>query len=283
MWAALRRAEEAGVSRSIARALAEFAALVEGLAQFAGEHPAQEVVLRATEVTGYRRMLEAEGTDEAYARLENLDELAAVAQEVEVTAGEETLEAFLQHLALITDVDTFQDRADRVTLMTLHSAKGLEFPIVVLAGLEEGLFPHVRSIEEEAGIEEERRLCYVGMTRAQRRLVLTYARQRAAFGASRPSLPSRFLAEIPEVLLARAATPRTPTGDWPEEDRPVPTVVAGDMIHHRTFGPGRVLEVDGEGPRAIITVRFDGAGTKRLALGYAPLQVLGEGRESSSA
>jgi ATP-dependent DNA helicase UvrD/PcrA len=283
LWAALRRAEEAGVSRSIDRALAEFAALVEGLAQFAGEHSAREIVLRATEVTGYRRMLEAEGTDEAYARLENLDELAAVAQEVEVTTGEETLEAFLQHLALITDVDTFQERSDRVTLMTLHSAKGLEFPIVVLAGLEEGLFPHVRSMEDEAGIEEERRLCYVGMTRPQRRLVLTYARQRAAFGASRPSLPSRFLAEIPEAMLARAATPRTPTGDWPEEDRPVPSVAAGDLIHHRTFGAGRVLEVDGEGPRAIITVRFDGVGTKRLALGYAPLQVLGEGGESPSA
>ena len=283
LWVALERAEEAGVSRSIARALTEFAALVDGLAQFAGEHPAQEVVLRATEVTGYRRMLEAEGTDEAYARLENLDELAAVAQEVEVTTGEETLEAFLQHLALITDVDTFQERSDRVTLMTLHSAKGLEFPIVVLAGLEEGLFPHVRSMDDEAGIEEERRLCYVGMTRAQRRLVLTYARQRAAFGTSRPSLPSRFLAEIPETMLAREATPRTPTGDWPEEDRPVPSVAVGDVIRHRTFGAGRVLEVDGEGPRAIITVRFDGVGTKRLALGYAPLQVLGEGRESPSA
>ena len=283
LWAALGRAEEAGVSRTIARALTEFAALVDGLAQFAGEHPAQEVVLRATEVTGYRRMLEAEGTDEAYARLENLDELAAVAQEVEVTTGEETLEAFLQHLALITDVDTFQERSDRVTLMTLHSAKGLEFPIVVLAGLEEGLFPHVRSMEDEAGIEEERRLCYVGMTRAQRRLVLTYARQRAAFGTSRPSLPSRFLAEIPETMLARAVTLRTPTGDWPEEDRPVPSVAVGDVIRHRTFGAGRVLEVDGEGPRAIITVRFDGVGTKRLALGYAPLQVLGEGRESPSA
>jgi DNA helicase II / ATP-dependent DNA helicase PcrA len=283
LWVALGRAEEAGVSRSIAPALTEFAALVHRLAQFAGDHSAQEVVLRATEVTGYRRMLEAEGTDEAYARLENLDELAAVAQEVEVTTGEETLEAFLQHLALITDVDTFQERSDRVTLMTLHSAKGLEFPIVVLAGLEEGLFPHVRSMEEEAGIEEERRLCYVGMTRAQRRLVLTYARQRAAFGTSRPSLPSRFLAEIPETMLARAATPRTPTGDWPEEDRQVPSVAVGDVIHHRTFGAGRVLEVDGEGPRAIITVRFDGGGTKRLALGYAPLQVLGEGRESRSA
>jgi len=158
--------------------------------------------------------------------------------------------------------------------MTLHSAKGLEFPVVVLAGLEEGLFPHVRSLEEEAGVEEERRLCYVGMTRAQQRLVLTYAHQRAAFGTSRPGLPSRFLAEIPAEMLIRTATQKTATGDWPDEDRPVPDVVAGDLVRHKTFGAGRVLEVDGEGPRAIITVRFDGAGTKRLALGYAPLEVV---------
>jgi DNA helicase-2/ATP-dependent DNA helicase PcrA len=134
----------------------------------------------------------------------------------------------------------------------------------------------VRSIEEDAGIEEERRLCYVGMTRAKRQLVLTYAHQRAAFGTSRPSLPSRFLAEIPEALLERAATPRTAVNDWPDEARPVPEVAVGDLVRHKTFGGGRVLEVDGEGPRAIITVRFDGVGTKRLALGYAPLQVVRE-------
>ena len=115
---------------------------------------------------------------------------------------------------------------------------------------------------------------YVGITRAQRRLVLTYAHQRAAFGTSRPSVRSRFLDEIPESMLTRVATPRTPTGDWPEADRPVPAVAVGDVVQHKTFGAGRVLEVDGAGPRAIITVRFDGAGTKRLALGYAPLQVL---------
>ena len=282
LWDALRahggsqnvRAGDAGLGPQLRRAAAEFVGLVEALTRFAADHPAREVVGHAIEVTGYRRMLEAEGTDEAYARIENLDELVAVAGEIEVTTGEATLEAFLQHLALITDVDTLQDRTDRVTLMTLHSAKGLEFPIVVLAGMEEGLFPHVRSIEEEAGVEEERRLCYVGMTRAQRRLILTYARQRAAFGTASPSLPSRFLAEIPDNLLVWTTTPRTPTGDWPDQDRPVPAVAVGDHVRHKTFGMGRVLEVDGEGPRAIVTVRFDGAGTKRLALGYAPLTVV---------
>ena len=274
LWDSLGRAEDAGVGPQARRALAEFVVLIEDLTRYASGHSARETLVQAIDATGYRRMLEAEGTDEAYARIENLDELAAVAEEVEVTVGESTLEAFLQHLALVTDVDTWEDRADRVTLMTLHSAKGLEFPVVVLAGLEEGLFPHVRSIEEEAGVEEERRLCYVGMTRAKRRLILTHARQRAAFGTARPSLPSRFLAEIPEPLLARTVTAKSAVSDWTEEPRPVPEVVVGDHVRHKTFGAGRVLEVDGEGPRAIITVRFDGVGTKRLALGYAPLEVV---------
>jgi DNA helicase II / ATP-dependent DNA helicase PcrA len=284
LWEALRHVPDAGLGPQLRRAISEFVALIDALSAYAAGHSAREVLAHAIDATGYRRMLEAEGTDEAYARIENLDELAAVAEEVEVTAGESTLEAFLQHLALVTDIDTWEDRADRVTLMTLHSAKGLEFPVVVLAGMEEGLFPHVRSLEEDAGIEEERRLCYVGMTRAQRRLILTHARQRAAFGTARPSLPSRFLAEIPAEAVARAQSQRTATGDWPDEDRPVPEVAVGDRVRHKTFGLGRVLEVDGEGPRAIITVRFDGAGTKRLALGYAPLQVVaepGEGREST--
>ncbi len=278
---ALRRAEEAGVGPTVRRAIEEFSGIVDEIARGAAGQPAREVLARVLDLTGYRRALEAEGTDEAYARIENLEELAQVAHEVEETTGEGTLEAFLQHLALQTDVDTWQDRAERVTLMTLHSAKGLEFPVVVLAGLEEGLFPHARAVEHDGTLDEERRLCYVGMTRAQARLHLTYARQRTAFGTARANLPSRFLAEIPPELLARAATPRTATGDWPEEQRPVPSVAVGDLVRHKTFGVGRVLEIDGEGPQAIVTVRFDGVGTKRLALGYAPLEPVAARPESS--
>jgi len=279
-----------GVGGAIRAALGEFVDVVQDLRAFAADHSAREVLLRAFDRTGYRRMLEAEGTDEAYARLENLEELGAVAQEVEAMSGtggegepsdgepgaRGSLDTFLQHLALQTDVDTFEERPDRVTLMTLHSAKGLEFPMVALAGLEEGLFPHTRALEEDVDLAEERRLCYVGMTRARRRLLLTYAHQRTSYGTTRPSLPSRFLAEIPADAIARETTPRTETNDWPEEDhRPVPEVSVGDAVRHKTFGAGRVLEVDGEGPRAIITVRFDRpAGIKRLALGYAPLERL---------
>ena len=272
-WDALRRAADVGVTGPARKAIHEYVAIVEQLAAHAADHAAREVLARALDLTGYRRALEAERTDEAYARLENLDELAAVAQEVEDSTGDASLGMLLQHLALVTDADEVDDRPDRVTLMTLHSAKGLEFPVVVLAGLEEGLFPHTRSLEEPTAMEEERRLCYVGMTRARLRLLLTYARQRTLYGTSRPSLPSRFLAEMPEGVVARSATLRTATDDWPDVDeRPVPDLRVGDAVRHKTFGTGRVLEVDGDGPRAIITVRFDNVGTKRLALGYAPLE-----------
>jgi DNA helicase II / ATP-dependent DNA helicase PcrA len=272
LWDALRRAGEAGVGPQARRAIEEFVGIVESLASLAATHPAREILDRALQITGYRRLLEEEGTDDAYARLENLSELAAVAQEVEEMTGEASLETFLQHLALQTDVDTYREREDRVTLMTLHSAKGLEFPVVALVGLEEGLFPHARSVEE-GNLEEERRLCYVGMTRAQTRLLLTYARQRTAYGAALPSLPSRFLAEIPPEYIVRATAPQPwESRSANEVERPVLAVAVGDVVRHKTFGTGRVLEVDGEGPRAIITVRFEGVGTKRLALGYAPLE-----------
>ncbi len=271
LWEALRRPGDAA-GPAVRRGIDEFTGIVGALTTAAATHTAGEVLAQAVDLTGYRRMLEAEGTDDAYARIENLEELAAVAREVEEAAQDGSVETFLQHLALQSDVDTYEERADRVTLMTLHSAKGLEFPVVTLAGLEEGLFPHVRAIEQDADLEEERRLCYVGMTRARSRLLLTYARQRTAYGMSRPSLPSRFVAEIPADLLTRVPSPRTAAGDWPEDEaRPVPSVAVGDLVRHKTFGAGRVLEVDGEGPRAIITVRFEDVGTKRLALGYAPL------------
>jgi DNA helicase-2/ATP-dependent DNA helicase PcrA len=283
LWEAIREAGSstgpesaagpgAAFAPAVRRKIEEFIGIIDGLAAVARDHTAREVLERAIDMTGYRGMLEAEGTDEASARIENLAELAAVAQEVEETTGDGSLESFLQHLALQSDIDGYEEEADRVTLMTLHSAKGLEFPVVVLAGLEEGLFPHARALDQEVDLEEERRLCYVGMTRARSRLLLTYAHQRTSYGMSRSSLPSRFLAEIPAELLARAATSRTAVADWPEEEsRPVLVVAVGDRVRHKTFGTGRVLEVDGEGPRAIITVRFDEVGTKRLALGYAPL------------
>jgi DNA helicase-2/ATP-dependent DNA helicase PcrA len=155
--------------------------------------------------------------------------------------------------------------------MTLHSAKGLEFSVVFLAGLEEGLFPHARALDEEGGVEEERRLCYVGITRAKQRLYISHARNRTIFGTTSPAIASRFLDEVPSELIARVQKAPPPEAVWPDEDREVPVFAAGDQVRHATFGEGRVLEVEGEGVRAVVTVRF-AQGVKRLALGYAPLE-----------
>ncbi len=253
------------------RAAAEFVSLIERLRDRAPRVRTSDFIEMAIVETGYQAMLEAEGTDEAYSRLENLRELVTVAQEFEETTGEESLEAFLQHLSLITDLDTWREEVDRLTLMTLHSAKGLEFPIVFLAGMEEGLFPHARAFEEQGGVEEERRLCYVGMTRAKDRLYLSYGRSRTIFGTTVPGVPSRFLDEISADLLSRPEPAPTPSGDAPEEDRPVEEFAVGDHVRHATFGEGRVVAVEGEGIRAVVTVHF-AQGVKRLALGYAPLE-----------
>ncbi|MBI2247407.1 MAG: UvrD-helicase domain-containing protein [Armatimonadetes bacterium] len=252
------------------RAAGEFVALIERLRDRAARVRATDLIDAAIVETGYQAMLESEGTDEAYSRLENLRELVTVAQEFEQITGEEGLEAFLQHLALVSDLDTWQEEADRVTLMTLHSAKGLEFSVVFLAGVEEGLFPHARALEEEGGLEEERRLCYVGMTRAKQQLYLSYARTRAIFGTTMPGIPSRFLDEMPQELIARPAVAAAPV-PWQDEERTVETFSSGDRVRHASFGEGTVLEVEGEGIRAVVTVRFP-QGIKRLALGYAPLE-----------
>jgi DNA helicase-2/ATP-dependent DNA helicase PcrA len=269
---ALARPEgTAELPKAAQRAAGDFVGLMERLRDRVLRVRATDLLEGAIVETGYQQMLEAEGTDEAYGRLENLRELVTVAQEFENTTGETTLEAFLQHLALVTDLDTWQQDVDRTTLMTLHSAKGLEFAVVFLAGLEEGLFPHARSLEEEGGLEEERRLCYVGMTRAKQRLYISHARNRTIFGTTTPAIASRFLDEIPPELIAKVQKTPPPEAVWPDEDREVPSFAAGDQVRHATFGEGRVLEVEGEGVRAVVTVKF-AQGVKRLALGYAPLE-----------
>ncbi len=268
----------AALPKAAARAIGEFVGLIDRIRDRAERVRVSDLIEQTIVETGYQAMLEQEGTEEAFSRLENLRELVTVAQEFEQVTGEESLEAFLQHLALITDIDTWQEQADRLTLMTLHSAKGLEFPLVFLAGLEEGLSPHARTIEEEGGLEEERRLCYVGMTRAKERLYVSYARQRMIFGAVHPGIPSRFVDEIPQNLLQPASRPVVPgapgrAGPWPGADREITVPLVGAQVRHAKFGEGRVLEVEGEGSRAVVTVQF-AVGVKRLALGYAPLEAV---------
>jgi DNA helicase-2/ATP-dependent DNA helicase PcrA len=277
---AMRRPEALdGVQRGAARALEEFAGTIARLADEAERLPASQLITRAMTLTGYQAMLEAEATEEAQERLDNLRELVTVAREVEESTGDVHVAAFLQHLALVADVDTYRDGVDRVTLMTLHSAKGLEFPAVIVTGLEEGLCPHVRAIDEDGGLDEERRLCYVGFTRAKRHLILTHARTRAIFGNAQLGVPSRFLDEIPEPLVTAAAAPSPWAAGAVSHARSARTIAArpiqqfevGARVRHEKFGDGRVLEVEGEGAAAIVTVQFAGA-VKRLALSYAPLE-----------
>ena len=270
-----------------ANSIAEFVAVMNLLVGAAAEGP-RAALQSVLDDTGYLKDLEREGTIESLSRAENLRELLSVATEFEESGpladlgedrwdeidGMRRLELFLETTALVSDVDAMQE-SGAVTLMTLHNAKGLEFPAVFIAGLEEGVFPHMRSLGDPAQLEEERRLAYVGITRAKRRLYLTHATTRNLFGATNYNSPSRFFNEIPEALMAEAGK-RTRRPDR-EAVEPRPTLAGGevnrgDRIRHRQWGLGTVVAVSGTGDRAEATVSFDEAGDKRLLLAWAPLE-----------
>jgi DNA helicase-2/ATP-dependent DNA helicase PcrA len=243
--------------------------------------------------TGYVEALEAERSIEAQGRIENLEQLVEVGREFDEGEGEDTLERFLQEIALVADADGRSDDEGLVTLMTLHNAKGLEYPTVFITGLEDGVFPHSRAIDE-GGLEEERRLFYVGVTRAMRKLYLTHARRRAVFGAQSYGMPSRFLAEIPGDLLDESSdsggwrpgltmTPSLARGGettWGPPTTPrarreplaadeIQAFRLGEDVVHAAFGDGVVTAVE---PDGVIVVRFAGDGTERkLMAEYAPV------------
>ncbi|HHX74086.1 MAG TPA: UvrD-helicase domain-containing protein, partial [Firmicutes bacterium] len=208
----LPRAEKAGLGAAPLKKVREFAGLLANLRTMVSYLAVDELVEQVLVHTGYLDGLRAEGTEEARGREENLWELLTVAREFLQQSEDKTLTAFLTQLALLTDLDTLNEaEGPSVLLMTLHAAKGLEFPVVFLAGMEEGLFPHERSFDTADGIEEERRLCYVGITRAQELLYLTYAKHRTIFGLSQYGLPSRFLKELPaDTLTGTAPTAAAP-------------------------------------------------------------------------
>ncbi|MGB9455177.1 MAG: UvrD-helicase domain-containing protein [Bryobacteraceae bacterium] len=201
LWDAIQRViDDRGLSTRSQSSLVMFRNLMQDISLVASSSPLPEVIRFVLERTGYRKMLEQERTPDSEARLENLDEL--ISASVEAESRGESLSDFLDHAALVAEADTYDERAP-VTLMTLHNAKGLEFPVVFLTGMELGLFPHSRSMNSEPALEEERRLCYVGMTRAQRRLILTWAKARRRYGGGEQerSTPSWFLSEIPADLV----------------------------------------------------------------------------------
>ncbi|MCH8971769.1 MAG: DNA helicase PcrA [Acidobacteria bacterium] len=270
----------------------EFVGLVDGLRQKTEEGGVEAGVQAVLDDTGMLANLETEGTIEAMGRVENLRELVGVASEFEsanegAIIGDEEfdaldnlrrLEIFLESTALVADIDEWDEGAGAVTLMTLHTAKGLEFPAVFIAGMEDGVFPHMRSLGDPDELEEERRLAYVGITRAQDRLYLTSAWSRTLFGGSSYNPPSRFLKELPEQLMTKAGKRqrRSPV-DRAAATGPSTTVSAdqiapGDRVRHQKWGLGTVREIVGEGDRAEAEVMFDTQGKKRLLLAWAPLE-----------
>jgi len=274
LWETLGHAEEAGIAAAPLRAVQQLQSVLQSLQAGALELEVPEVIERVLERSGYLESLRAERTIEAQGRVENLQELVGVAHEYQATAAEPSLSGFLQEISLYSDQDAIRGEQSLVTLMTLHNAKGLEFRAVFMIGMEEGIFPHARSIEEQ-GLEEERRLAYVGMTRAQERLVLTHASARSLWGSRSYNLPSRFIDELPEDKIERQRLQPaswsgygSPTGVAPRAD--VPSLSTGDSVRHETLGEGVVTAMEAGG---VVTVRFASDGSeRRLMLDYAPLQ-----------
>lgn len=268
MSQAIRQAEKIPeLAPGGAKAVAGFAQLMDSLRSRMDKLSVTDLVGEVLERSGYLKALEAEKTPEAQSRMENLKEFLSVTQAWDQgTGGQGSLEDFLAQISLTTEIDNYRG-GEAVTLMTLHMAKGLEFPVVFLTGMEEGVFPHARCLEDMAELEEERRLCYVGMTRARQRLYLTRATTRTLYGTTQTNPPSRFLNEIPDTLIERVGVD-FPRGemDW------VGPYTPGDQVEHARWGEGVVVGVDGSGAEAIVVVEFPQYGVKQLLLSLAPLR-----------
>ncbi len=278
LWEATADPEAAGVAAASARALRSFRTMMESLMSAAQELEVDELVQRVLEQSRTIEAYEAERTIEARGRIENLEELVGSAQEYCARVEEPSLAGFLEEVQLQSDQDTLASDTAQVTLMTIHNAKGLEYRVVFLIGMEEGIFPHSRSIEDNE-VEEERRLAYVGMTRAMERLTMTHATARSLYGRREYNLASRFLDELPASVERERLQPAS----WsnyaqsarqvtPREERDVPSVSTGDSVRHGTLGEGVVIRIE---PGGVVTVRFASDGSeRRLMLDYAPLQKL---------
>ena len=251
--------------------IAQFLHVMDGLAEkarAAGIRDLMEALLRET---GFLADLGKDGTPQSQERLENVEELLNLVAEYETEDEDGSLTGFLERVALVSDVDRMDSGEDRVSLMTLHAAKGLEFPVVFMVGLEERLLPHASSLDDPGEMEEERRLCYVGMTRAQKRLYLCHAAQRRIWGSLQPMRPSRFLRDIPQGCL-QACSPGALDTLEREEETSLPGVYVGRWVRHRAFGVGTVQQVDENGTRVVI--HFPGVGEKRFIMDQAPLEWL---------
>lgn len=284
LFRALLEVENIGLTHRFIKPLTSFASLIRELSAMMEYLTASELTEEVLSRSGYREELRKEETVEAASRLENIEEFLSVTHEFESKNEDKTLVAFLTDLALVSDVDSLGEEGEEagevgVTMMTLHSAKGLEFPQVFLVGMEEGIFPHSRTLDDAEELEEERRLAYVGITRAEEKLYLTRARSRMLFGKQNANPPSLFLKEIPEHLLEligkpsavlkkpmlRQGTSRPATNtdlDWS----------VGDKVQHGKWGVGTVVKVQGSGEDTELTIAFPApTGVKRLLAKFAPI------------
>ncbi|WP_218658194.1 DNA helicase PcrA [Enterococcus thailandicus] len=306
-WALLEAAQNvdlANISGKAGRQLAEFGAMIDEVTQMVPYLSVTDLTKEVLERSGYQEDLKIQNTLEAQARLENLEEFLSVTQEFdkqfekqnEETADvpEEKLTVFLNDLALVSDIDNLEEETTQVTLMTLHAAKGLEFPVVFLIGLEEGVFPLSRALMEESELEEERRLAYVGITRAEEVLYLTNAFSRTLYGRTQYNRPSRFIDEIDQDLLEiqgmrptpKKISPFTTKTTTPSYQQPQVTTVssktatggennswkAGDKVKHKKWGVGTVVRVNGTATDLELDVAFQGQGVKRLLAAFAPIE-----------
>lgn len=260
--------------------LMDFARMMTHLEAVAGESAVTITLQEVMHQTGYVAALNAEQSVEAQSRLENLQELLTVTEDYDRRVGGD-LSLFLEEVSLVADVDKLEEGLDGITLMTMHSAKGLEFPVIFLVGMEEGLFPHSRSLDQEEETQEERRLCYVGMTRAQQELILIWARTRHLFGRLESCRPSRFLKEAEEKYLHFVNGSPFQLKMWagPAEARPQANVTktqysVGMVVEHGKWGRGTVVETSTLGDQAVILVEFSGNDRRRLMADFAPLTVV---------
>lgn len=276
-----------GIPPRLKNTIHHFSKMMHGFFKIKEKKPVDELTEMIAEKTGYLDELKREKTIEAENRIENVEELISATSEFKERSDNPTLEGFLEEVSLITDIDQWDDTKDAVTLMTLHAAKGLEFPVVFIAGLEEGLFPLSRSLESTSELEEERRLFYVGITRAEERLFLSHALHRRRFGEM-TNLRSRFLDEIPEELLqvedhvsaraeafAKADLGRIETFSPDTANIYDSLLQVGTRVIHSHWGEGQIVQREGFGENLKLTVVFKGGIRKKLLAKYADLEIVG--------
>ena len=295
LFEALSSTDEIPVTKRARTSLENFAAMIFDLLNDIEGKDVLSLIETVIKQTGYGDMLdkEAEHDPQGESRKENVGEFLSVAKDYMDSNPDGNLQDFLENVALVSDVDDFESSDSKVTLMTLHAAKGLEFPVVFLTGLDEGLFPHSRTLLDPAQVEEERRLAYVGITRAERQLYVTNATTRTMYGRISAYMPSRFLAEIPPQLMEdyhrKSAMPQSRTTAVPGKQRvsiltkPVAsslpkkhavndTFAKGDKVRHKIWGIGTVLDVIGEGTNMQMKIQFPTKGVRQVVVKYAPLE-----------